>query len=178
MKIKKSKFPPPPPLKEPQNNYRMPVFTSLDQAANTSGVPVDILRQSKKDGCPAFALNKIYLQRFLLWYFQKELGPEENVNWIRRDKRAKALIAETKLGRLNGLTWDANAVRRFIYSIVHDVFCAELDRMANEYPATLKGRSEVEIRKEVLRQKEICKKTLGQKLEEMEQIGEAEDEAE
>ena len=53
---------------------------------------------------------------------------------------------------------------RFIQDLVGNIFFGELDRMAHEFPSTLKAKTEVQIFEEVTRQISTVKRSLRDKL--------------
>ncbi|HWX19507.1 MAG TPA: hypothetical protein VN578_06330 [Candidatus Binatia bacterium] len=61
--------------------------------------------------------------------------------------------------------------QRFIQNLVANCFFGELERMAQEFPPTLKGKTEIQINEEVIRQIEQVKVTLQGKLDEWERMG-------
>jgi hypothetical protein len=63
------------------------------------------------------------------------------------------------------LVCDVPRVSQFIHDLVGNCFFGELERQANEYPSTLKGKNEVAIYEECLKQMESAKKTLRLRLE-------------
>jgi hypothetical protein len=64
-----------------------------------------------------------------------------------------------------GETIEFVLVQRFIGNLVGNFFFGELDRLAHEFPSNLKGRSEVEINAECLKQIEKIKIDLKSYLE-------------
>lgn len=49
----------------------LPVFESIRQTSGATGIPVAILRDAKRRGCPAFKSgNRIDLGAFLRWHFE------------------------------------------------------------------------------------------------------------
>jgi len=77
---------------------------------------------------------------------------------IRHDKERANKIKD-------GEVFDAANVTRFVTDLVHNCFFGELDRLAHEFPSTLKGKDEVAIHEEILRETESVKRTLRNKLD-------------
>jgi len=46
-------------------------FTSLEQCASATGIPLGIFRTAKRRGCPGFRFGRIYLLEFLAWHFSQ-----------------------------------------------------------------------------------------------------------
>ena len=140
------------------NKLVIPLFGSIAQASAASGVPVQILRIAKKNGCPGFIGNRVDIGEFFTWWFNRD--HEEAEDWTRRDKRAAALTKEAKLALVNDNVAEVNQVTRAIQHIISNVFFGELERMATEFPSTLKGKGEVAIFEECNRQIESVKRLL------------------
>jgi hypothetical protein len=48
----------------------LPTYPSIGAAAGGTGIPAAVLKQAKRDGCPAFSAgNRVHLDRFLEWWF-------------------------------------------------------------------------------------------------------------
>lgn len=44
-------------------------FESMAQCVSVTGIPLEELKKAKQSGCDAFSGSKVYLMRFLAWYF-------------------------------------------------------------------------------------------------------------
>ena len=140
------------------------VYDTMEQCSSATGIPVDILRQSKKEGCPAFRHNRINIVEFLDWFFNKPAieGDEEEdkTDWKKRNERAAALIRENQLQEAYGRVIDFALAEGFIDYIIRTLFFGELERIRQEFPGSLKGKTEIDIQVEVSRQVGIIKKNL------------------
>lgn len=81
-------------------------FDSYAQCSSATGIPVAVLRDAKKNGCPAFRFSKIYLIEFLQWHFTRKYPvdvidvPAEQAKIIRLQRlklEREKLIAEKTL---------------------------------------------------------------------------------
>lgn len=45
------------------------IFDSIAAAVARTGIPKQIWSRAKRDGCPAFRSNRVYLEAFLRWFF-------------------------------------------------------------------------------------------------------------
>lgn len=142
----------------------LPVYDTMDQCSAATGIPLDILKAAKKEGCPAFRHSRINLQDFLDWFFNKPANDggeeEDNTDWEKRSKRAAALIKENQLQEALGRVIDFSLADNFIEYIIRTLFFGELERMRQEFPGTLKGKSEIDIQIEIAKQVAMMKKNL------------------
>lgn len=138
----------------------LPVYDSMEQMNAVTGIPVTAQKYAKKNGCLSIRHGRCHLGEFLRWWFAQDLDTEDGVDWAKRDKRASALIKEVKLEEEQNRVIDFLLVERFIRMIVYNSFFGEIERMQNEFPALLKGKSEIEIKQEVLKQVTKMKKTI------------------
>jgi len=143
----------------------IPEFSSMQQMASATGIPLSILAMAKKSGCMFVRHGRCDLATFLRWFFSRDIDPDEDVNWIQRDKRAAALIRECKLEEMRKQTFEFALAEKFVRKLVSQLFFGELDRLAQEFPANLKGKTEIEIHGECLRQNEQVKRNLRKELE-------------
>ena len=150
-------------MKKITEKLRFPVCDSMAQAAESTGIPLSILKTAKRNGCPAFQYGRVDLGDFLRWFFAQDT--EHDVDWTKRDKRASALTKEAKLEETRDHLCDVSIVTQFIHDLVANCFFGELERQAHEYPSTLKGKNEVAIHEECIKQMESAKKTLRLRLE-------------
>lgn len=140
----------------------IPQFDSMEQMANVTGIPVNIFRRAKKEGCVFSHFGRCNLVLFLTWWFARDvdLEAEDEPKWDQRNKRAEALTREVKLQKIRDELIEFTNAETFIRHLVASLFFAELDRLAQEFPASLKGKGEVDIHGEVTRQMELIKKHL------------------
>ena len=142
-----------------------PVFSTMEQMANACGIPLAILKKSKKLGCMFMRRNTCDLETFIRWYFTNELTPDERENWKQRSDRANALMSELKLEEKQQSVYDSRTVEQFVGYLVRDLFFAELQQMAQEYPASLSGKTPVQIRDECNSREKRIKDNLNARLE-------------
>lgn len=51
----------------------LPIYTSMVECEAATGIPRDVLKAAKSEGCPAFlSSGRVALGPFLRWYFDKE----------------------------------------------------------------------------------------------------------
>jgi len=147
------------------NKINIAEFGSMAQAASSCGIPLAILRKAKREGCPAFKRDRVDIGDFIVWFFnQDNIGGNED--WASRHKAAAAMTLEAKLEEIRDETCHVSLGRRFINDLVGTLFFGQLERLANEFPATLKGKTEIEINKECIEQIETIKRSLRDKLAE------------
>ena len=134
----------------------LPVYDSMEICRGSTGIPIAAMALAKKEGCVFVRHGRIHLEPFLKWWFnrpEKDDEEREADNWGGRDKRATALLKEVKLEEAKERVIEFLSVDKFIRNLVGNMFFGELERIASEFPASLKGKSEVEIAEEVNKQK-------------------------
>jgi hypothetical protein len=143
----------------------------MQMAAAATKIPMETLAHAKKNGCLFVRYGRVHLNVFLEWWFNGGLedDPDAKEVWDKRDKRAVALTRETNLEKLRLSVIDFVSVSRLIGDIVAVAYYGELERLAQQLPAVLKGKSEVEINREVLREIENIKKNIEVKLKTFEE---------
>jgi len=104
------------PKKTPTTNTSQTTFPSLSACSSATGIPIALLRQAKREGCPAFdASNRIRLFPLLQWIFAQDRQALENTDWHQRWKRAQAETAEAELairrGKLIERAWMAERIQ-------------------------------------------------------------------
>lgn len=84
-----------------------PIYRSIGEAALDLGVPREVLRWAKRNGCPAFAAKKVNGREFLRWWFQRygSASPETEILDYQAERaareRAQRLLLEKKLELMN-----------------------------------------------------------------------------
>lgn len=132
--------------------------------AARTGIPIATIKYAKRNGCMFIHHDRCRLGEFLKWFFNRA-EPDENTDWVGRDKRAGALMKEIRLEMLKGNVVDFATVDRIVRDIVSNHFFGELQRLTHEFPGSLKGKNEVAIAVEVGRQIEAIKAGLNVALE-------------
>ncbi len=138
----------------------LPVYDSYAQMSGQTGIPETALKLATKQGCLFKQHGRCHLRIFLEWFFGKEMSDEDGIDWLKRDKRAVALIREIDLQKKRDVVIDFENARSFTEKLTKVLFFGELDRLANEFPSGLKGKGEVAIHEEVKRQIEQIKLNL------------------
>lgn len=161
-----SKPPPRPkragPGRPPEYSRELPVYDTMQQCSGSTGIPLTALRKYKGEGCPAFTNGRVRLAELLKWIYRdpNELdATEASEDWGKRFKRAEALIKEAKLQEQYERVVEFETVAKFIDWLVA-LFFAEFDRFEQEYPASLKAKSELEIQAEVVAQNKLIKENV------------------
>jgi hypothetical protein len=124
----------------------------MTQMAAQTGIPMSILREAVKSGCTFMRHGRCDLFEFLQWFFARPESEAENANWDKRDKRAKALMREDDLAERRKQLIEFDIVGRFLDYLTSGVFFAQLQKLREEFPVTLKGKTELEIHHECERQ--------------------------
>lgn len=137
----------------------LPVYDSMQQMAKHTGIPIHWLKLAKREGCIFVQHGRCHLSVFLDWFFKRTEGDEDE-DWAKRDKRASALIREEQLMKARDQVVEFDTVRRFVNHLMAVSFFGELDRIAHEFPASLKGKTELEIHAECIAQVGRVKKTV------------------
>lgn len=142
----------------------LPVYDSMEQCCGATGIPVAAQKHAKKNGCLFIRHGRVHLGEFIRWFFKsgkEDAGDDEMmIDWNKRDKRAAALIKEVKLEEEYDRLIDFAMVTRILTQLVNVTFFGELERLANEFPTGLKGKTEVQINEECLEQVKKIKLSL------------------
>lgn len=133
----------------------LPVYDAIKDAVGATGIPLAAFDEARKNGCLFMRHGRVHLGEFIRWWFTRDIDDEldedkekRGTDWTSRDKRASALLRETKLANEKGKLCEFANVERFIRQVIAVEIFGELERISTEFPASLKGRSEVEIKSE------------------------------
>jgi hypothetical protein len=169
-----SKCPPKPKAKAPPKNLggrprvfaEFPVYDSMEQCAGATGIPISHLKFAKRQGCLFIRHGRVHIAEFISWFFsQTPENVEDAIDWSKRDKRMSAMIKEIEYEKMRDSVIEWVLVEKFIMQLVGINFFGELERLAGEFPATLKGKSEVEIASEVANEVKSIKESLRSRME-------------
>lgn len=131
-----------------QHSESLPVYDSMNSCAASTGIPLALLKRSKKKGCPAFRATRVYLGELLPWLFAQ--GDDAAVgNWADALVEAKAKRERLKLDREKGEVISRDLVKSAVQTGVSAVFAGLDKRFVNELPPVLKGLDELAIRDRV-----------------------------
>jgi len=126
----------------------LPVYGSMQACASATGIPLQVLKRSKKKGCPAFRATRVHLGELLPWLFAQ--GDDAAVgNWADALVEAKAKRERLKLEREKGEAIGRDLVKSAVQCGVSAVFAGLDKRFVNELPPVLKGLDELAIRDRV-----------------------------
>ena len=138
-----------------------PKFASMKDMAMKTGIPFPILKHAASNGCEfRDDHGRCDLGVFLPWFFAQDSEVEDGVDWGKREKRAKALLREVELSERKEEVIQFASVDSFLGELVGSLFFGELERMRQEFPASLKGKPEIEILEECERQIAAAKSNL------------------
>lgn len=144
--------------------FEWPIYDTLGQCAAMARVPLSILKEAKKLGCPAFRHGRVYFDEFLPWVFATLLD-DKATNWGEELKRAQAMRERIKLAEDEGRVVDSNTINEGISKSVGVIF-RELDRVfISELPSRGKGMDELGLRKLATTEIEKIKTSMRKNLE-------------
>lgn len=150
-------------------SVELPIYGSLKEMAGATGIPYSLLKHAKNNGCKFTTTSgKARLGDFLKWFFTQD---DTGIDWDVRLKKAKALTVEVDLEETRRRLIAFASVKRYIDDLVSNCFIGEFERVKDEYPGLLKGKSELAIAKEVGRQMELAIAKLRKKLFELDSMG-------
>lgn len=101
----------------------LPSYPSMAACSAATGIPLPLLKQAKRAGCPAFDQgNRVHLGPLLQWLFRPDADDGgDSTDWHNRHKRAVALMAEAELalkkGSLVERAWVAERIIRMFGDI-------------------------------------------------------------
>lgn len=142
----------------------MPVFSSMGQMAAATGIPLAILKKAKRHGCMFMRRNTCDLQEFISWWFNNDLTDEQKEDWGMRRERADAIFAEVRAEDAQKRVVEFSLVEQYLATLVRDIFFGELTRMTQQFPSSLKGKTEIQIRDECEKNEERVKLELEERL--------------
>lgn len=120
----------------------------MAQCAGATGIPVAVLKQAKKDGCPGFTSNsRVDLAQFLGWFFSRDA--DASVNWSDRLKRAQAMREEHRLDSERGKMIAKETVDQAAGEIMA-LLLGTLDRYSDELAPVLHGLGAAEIKSKLV----------------------------
>ncbi len=155
-----------------------PVFSSMAEMAAQIETSIDLLKHARKSGCAFTARNnRCDSLAFIKWLCKLASGDGEagSENWDRQLKEWKAKMAKLDYEEKRDLLIEFVKVERFVKDLAANCFFGELDRLSQEFPVTLKGKTEIPISKEVKRQIDLITARIKSKLSELESMGSKEE---
>ena len=125
----------------------MPVYDSMAQCSSATGIPKSALSMAKDKGCLFVRHGRVHLGEFLRWWFSQpdDDGEDQDVDWKADLTKQRAMLAKVHRLQAEDKVVDFANVRKFYGNLISNHFFAELDRLAAEFPVTLKGKTEVDI---------------------------------
>jgi hypothetical protein len=121
------------------------VFDSQAQCAEATGAPKAVLAQCKRGGCTAFRHGRVHFWEWFRWFWEQ--NPEDSENWVKRDKRASALLKETALEKVKGQTLTKDDVTQVLQSGLAMLHGAYERAIVDDLPKRAAGLDENSIRK-------------------------------
>lgn len=146
----------------------LPVYDSMEQASGATGIPIAAFKHAKKNGCLFFRHGRVNLSEFIHWFFNrpdKEEGDERSEDWTYRDKRAAAMLKEINVDERMERVVDFDLVERFLRKLVGSDFFGELERMRQDFPPQLKGKSELDIAEHIAKSIGRTKESIAKSME-------------
>ena len=131
----------------------------MAMCASATGIPISALKMAKKAGCVAFRHGRVDLGEFLKWFFA-QAGDEETRDWTKESKKWEAKLRQIKVAEAEQSVIEFAEVRQFLNKLVGGLFFGELDRLAQEFPPRLKGKTEIAIHSEVAQEIEAIRATM------------------
>lgn len=150
----------------------IPRFQSIRHMSDVTGIPEPLMKKAQAAGC-SFRDDhgRCDLIVFLQWWFQQDIKEtEKKEDWDVRNKRAQALIREVDLDERNKEVIEFKKVSRFISRLTSVAFFGELARLRSEFPASLKGKGELDIARECDREIKLIKENIEKQLLLFEQL--------
>lgn len=144
--------------------FEWPIYDTLGQCGAMAGVPLSILKEAKRLGCPAFRHGRIHFGEFIPWLFTTMMT-DSSVNWSEESKKLDVLLKRVDLAEKEERVIDRNTVADGIAKAVGVMF-GDLDRVfTSELPTRGKGMNELALRKLALGEIEKIKDSMRRKLE-------------
>ena len=118
-------------------------FSSMAQAAGTTGVSMPMLQLAKSKGCVAFRQSRIYLLPLVRFLFAQDR--EDLTDWKARGQKFTALLAEASYLKTTGEVISKTVALECLEAIL-SVHFTGYERALQELPGQLAGRTAGEIR--------------------------------
>lgn len=149
-------------------------FDSMRLLSITTGIPESVLRDAKRNKCPAFIdKQRVKLLDFLRWHFKREQSTEDTTDYVRLRQREEFLNEQTKRLKNQEKFVLKSDVEDSALSIMGVMF-AELDRIfASDFPREVEGLDKAEIREKAESKIERLKERLREMFEQMKETGKA-----
>lgn len=150
------------------------VFDSMRVMSGVTGIPDSVLKNAKRNGCPAFIDHRrVALLEFLRWHFEREQSTEDTTDYVRLRQREEFLNEQTKRLKNQEKFVLKSDVEDSALSIMGVMF-AELDRIfASDFPREVEGLDKAEIREKAESKIERLKERLREMFEQMKETGKA-----
>lgn len=142
------------------------MFGSMKEMSSQVGIPISILTTAKEKGCTFVRHGRCDLLIFVKWFFsQAATSGDDERDWTKFDKKMTGLLKQVKLETAQHNVIEFFLVEHFIGKIVRDLVFGEIARMRTEFPSTLKGKSELEISKEMSSQEKRLKDAINKEFD-------------
>lgn len=140
-----------------------PWADSMKQASGLSGIPLEVLKRIKRDGCPAFVNSRVNIQDLNNWVkyhglekYRKNLGEKEQFELDLVKERFRKLKLEND--EKEGVVISREDVKSVLFAIGKQINAILGRKLENEMPVKWAGREVEELRKEGrLLRDEICR---------------------
>ena len=118
-------------------------FDSQEQCAAATGIPLSVLQEAKKNGCPAFKHGRVKLAPLLKWLF-KQTGEIQNHG--EELKKWKAHLAKTNAEKAAKLVTSNEFIAGALLKNGQAETTILRQRLENEMPSVLEGLEKAQIR--------------------------------
>lgn len=146
-------------MKRDRDGVRPARYESMKEMAAQTGIPFDLLKHSKEQGCTFNSNNRYDLLVWTRWYFSRP-DAEDGENWDRRKKKVDALLKERDLETKDRDLIRFDSAARFVRHLVRELFFGALERYEEEFPVTLKAKDSVDIHLECKKQFGMVRRTM------------------
>lgn len=144
----------------------IPKYESHAQCSAATGIPAQVIRAAKKDGCAGFSGSRVELEPLLRWIFKEGADRQDiETNWSEalkeyqaKRERIRLSIDEEKVVDRGEVIFAISKGMSVMFNLIDRVFAIEL-------PPALKGLPETEIKQRLDAAVESFKVSLKSELE-------------
>lgn len=99
-----------------KKTHNLPTYDSIGACTAATGIPLPVLKEAKKSGCPAFRNTRVELEPLLRFLFQRDTEP--GVDWKTRLLAAQAKLEELKLAELEKSLVPMATARKVLHEVL------------------------------------------------------------
>lgn len=163
-----------------EGSNTLPVYNSMKECAAATGIPEEIQREAKAEGCDAFRYNRVHLALLLPFIWKERAAPEmaeQDADGVEKPRTIRQWLEYYKMSRERrrdsveaGEIIDKSEVREGIQKAV-SIYFGQLEKMIREMPPVIRGMDERGIAAEMRKSIDHIRSDVKARFEELEKAG-------